>query len=191
MKRNVKKFLYGFITGVLLLCCAAGGIWLYIERPGFLGGNNYTAEINAAAARYGLPPALVWALIKKESHFNPSTIGKAGEIGLMQVLPRGAAAEWARVNKKPAPSDKELMRVKTNLDIGCWYLARAVNKWSAYRCKFELALAEYNAGAKNADRWKPGYPEGEILHKIDFPSTRQYVIDIMHDYRERLIQSKQ
>jgi soluble lytic murein transglycosylase len=149
----------------------------------------YADEIKAAAKKHGLPPELVRALIKKESRFRADQIGEAGEVGLMQILPQGAAAEWARVNKCKVPDKNELQDVKTNLEIGCWYLARAIKKWKDYRYGMELALAEYNAGAKNSARWKPEKKNDEVIHRIDFPSTRKYVTEIMHDYREYLIQA--
>ncbi|MBE6357462.1 MAG: lytic transglycosylase domain-containing protein [Lentisphaerae bacterium] len=153
-------------------------------------GDEFSAEIREAAEKYQLPPELVKALIRKESRFNPKTRGKAGEIGLMQILPKGAVAEWARLHKCKAPSEKELFEVKTNLDIGCWYLARAIKRWQDYRFGLELALADYNAGTKHAARWKPEKTNGEVLNRIDFPMTRKYVTDIMGYYREYILEKK-
>ena len=151
---------------------------------------DFADDIREAAERYELRPELVAALIRKESRFNPNTRGKAGEIGLMQVLPKGAAAEWARIHKCKVPPDEELFKVKTNLDIGCWYLARAIRRWKDHRYGLELALADYNAGTKNASRWKPEKLNGEVINRIDFPTTKVYVTDIMKYYREYILQKK-
>ena len=194
-KNNILK-----ITFVLILLgILGGGYWFYRcyvtdrqKLKDLISDDTlYAAEIETAARKHGLPPELVRAVIKKESSFRKDHIGDAGEIGLMQILPRGAAAEWARVNKCAEPTKKELMQVETNLDIGCWYLARCMKKWSDYRHGMELALAEYNAGGKNSARWKPEKKTGEVIHRIDFPTTRKYVTDIMHDYREYLIEREQ
>ena len=195
MKKRSSLRWFIWLTVLVVLC--GGAVYLY-QRYGknnrelknmVIDDTLYADEIKAAAKKHGLPPELVRALIKKESRFRADQIGEAGEVGLMQILPQGAAAEWARVNKCKVPDKDELLDVKTNLEIGCWYLARAIQKWKDYRYGMELALAEYNAGAKNSARWKPEKKTDEVIHRIDFPSTRKYVTEIMHDYREYLIQA--
>lgn len=195
MKKRSSLRWFIWLTVLVVLC--GGAVFLY-QRYGknkrelknmVIDDTLYADEIKAAAKKHGLPPELVRALIKKESRFRADQIGEAGEVGLMQILPQGAAAEWARVNKCKVPDKDELQDVKTNLEIGCWYLARAIKKWKDYRYGMELALAEYNAGAKNSARWKPEKKTDEVIHRIDFPSTRKYVTEIMHDYREYLIQA--
>lgn len=159
-------------------------------RDGFVDDTKFAFEIKSAAEKYGIPPELVRAVVYKESRFDPLAEGKAGEIGLMQVLPGGAVADWARLNNRKAPPQFRLYDVQLNLEIGCWYLGRALEKWKAYRCGTELALAEYNAGAKNASRWKPDTPDGDVVSRIDFPLTCNYVKTIMKNYRKYLSESE-
>ena len=147
-----------------------------------VGRGDYDAEISAAARKHGLDPDLVRALIFQESRFRANKRGKKGEIGLMQVLPSGAAAEWARINKCRRPSSLALYNVELNLDIGCWYLARAMRRWRTYAHGTELALAEYNAGASRAREWAPKRPNG--VPQIKIASTKKYVSDIMKRYRK-------
>jgi soluble lytic murein transglycosylase len=181
------------MAGTLLLLLAACGVHqcknFFMDF--FIDDSRYDAEITAAANAHGLPAPLVKALIRQESKFNADAVGKHGEIGLMQLLPAGSAAEWARINHRPVPSRRQLADVHTNLNIGCWYLARAVKKWSGYRHGTELALAQYNAGEKNAIRWKPPTPDGEVIPRITWPGTRRYVSNIMQNYlRESVNQKK-
>lgn len=199
MKKGQKKFLL-FLLVIIVLTVLSGAVLFWYSSSSetvtepwenlFVDDSLYAKEIAAAAAKYDLPPLLVRALIKKESRFDPKTRGKAGEVGLMQVLPSGAVADWARVNKVAMPSVEELSDVSLNLEIGCWYLSRKMKKWEKYRYGMELALAEYNAGGKNSARWKPETLTGEVIPRIDFPTTKKYVIEIMHNYREYLIESK-
>ncbi len=141
-------------------------------------------EIARAAAFHGLDPLLVRAVVFQESRFNPGARGGKGEIGLMQLWPRGAVADWARVHRVEPPNEAELFDVGRNLDIGCWFLARGMRRWSDYRCGTELALAQYNAGESRAERWKPASPEGEVVSAITIESTRHYVGRIMKRYRK-------
>ncbi|MBR7120804.1 MAG: lytic transglycosylase domain-containing protein [Lentisphaeria bacterium] len=190
MKKKRKFRPVYLLIPALLAAFALSAVWYWQNRLAendvigelFYDDTLYADEIREAAGKYDLPPELIRALIKKESRFNARATGKAGEVGLMQILPRGAVADWARINKCRPPSREELFNVRTNLDIGCWYLARAMRKWEKYRYRMHLALAEYNAGAANTARWKPADPKGEVLSRIDFPGTREYVRDIMESY---------
>ena len=143
-------------------------------------------EVRRYAAKHKLPAELVAAVIQQESGFDRFAYGRAGEIGLMQLMPPGkpgAPEEWARVYKIKCPSRWKLFRVDTNINIGCWYLARAIRRWTHYRCFYELALVEYNAGLKNAEKCKPETPDGEVIPLIKIPSTRKYVTEIMENFR--------
>lgn len=143
-------------------------------------------RIRYAADKYDLDPELVKALIWRESRFDPNAVGKAGEIGLMQLVPAGSpgsVSEWSRITGNPPPSKRNLFDVDTNLDIGCWYLAEAMRQYKHYRHGTELALAAYNAGASRAKRWKPETEDGDVLCRIDIASTRNYVKFIMQRYR--------
>lgn len=150
----------------------------------FVDDTKYRSEIVAAAGRHGLDPELVRAVIFRESRFDPRARGRSGEIGLMQVLPSGAAAEWARVLKRPRPSERDLFDVKVNLEVGCWYLARALRRWRSYDRGVELALAQYNAGESRAQKWAPPEKNGDVLSRVNIASTRKYITKIMKRYRK-------
>ena len=159
--------------------CLAVYFYFIADYPPAFFPEDHTAAIAAAAKKHGLPEALVRAVVRKESGFRSRTVGKKGEIGLMQLLPQGAAGEWARVHKRPVPSRRELFHPERNLDIGCWYLSVTLNRWRRYRHGTELALADYNAGIRHARRWAPKNLSGDVVSRIDWPGTRQYVTDIM------------
>ena len=189
MNRKKKKLLW-LVAGltaslVLLLVVAAVAAW---NNPNwFVADGDHASEIAAAAKKHGLDPNLVRALVYQESRFKADKRGKMGEIGLMQVLPKGAAAEWARVNKRRIPSNRELFNIRTNLDIGCWYLSRAKRRWRDYDHGLELALAEYNAGPTKSREWAPPDKRGEVIPRIRIASTKKYVTDIMNRYRSYAI----
>lgn len=146
----------------------------------------YDRQIRKVAQRYGVDPELIRALIWKETggNFDPNTRGKAGEVGLMQVLPKASATDWARINRREVPSALDLSDPELNIEIGTWYLARALKYWHKYDQQIELALCEYNAGRTRAERWKPDVKNGNVVPRIDISSTKSYVTDIMKKYRE-------
>ncbi len=166
------------------LAVMAGAVWSCREPllEFWVDDTRYAAEIAAAARKHGLDPQLVRAVVFQESRFNPASRGGKGEIGLMQILPRGAVADYANYHRIPVPSETRLFAPELNLEIGCWYLGRAMRRWREYRECAMLALVQYNAGESRADRWKPEQLDGPVLERIAIPSTRTYVEKIMNRY---------
>ena len=152
-------------------------------RDWMVDDSLFSGEIREAALAHGIDPELVRAVVFQESRFDPFARGSKGEIGLMQVLPRGAVADWARVKRRPVPDRAALTEPRLNLEIGCWYLANGMRRWRNYAHRTELALARYNAGESRAERWKPEAFEGEVIPRITIDSTRRYVSRIMKRYR--------
>ena len=124
-------------------------------------------EINAAAARFRVDPALVRAVIHAESAFNPQAVSRRGAQGLMQLMP-ATAAELGVENA---------MDVAENIHGGVNYLARMLQ---LHHGDIRLATAAYNAGP-GAVRRHGGIPP--------FAETRAYVerVGILHQrYRQSL-----
>lgn len=138
---------------------------------------TYDKIIWEAAARHRLPPCLVKAIIRRESNFRPWVVGKAGEIGLMQVTPP-TIQDWERVTGRTCPSRGMLFDPRVNIEIGAWCLARALTRWEGHPDQDVLALAQYNAGVTNARRWAATSEGTSVLENISFPSTRRYINEV-------------
>lgn len=138
---------------------------------------------NIAASR-GLDPQLVRSVIWRESRFRYNCRGKKGEIGLMQ-LTENAAKEWAAASGVVNFRKNDLFNPETNIQAGTWYLKRAISNWSNKANPLPYALAEYNAGRSNCVRWASG--DGGDANKfwdgITYPTTKQYVRDVLIRYR--------
>jgi soluble lytic murein transglycosylase len=148
---------------------------------------EFDGEIRAAANRYHLDPALVKAVIWRESNFKPKVRGKAGEIGLMQVR-EDAAYEWAEDEKMPLQSFNHELIVdpRLNINAGSYYLAKLLKRYSKTDNPIPYALADYNAGRAHVLRWKKGAADTNssvFLAQMDFPGTRQYALSIMERFR--------
>jgi len=141
---------------------------------------RYRDVVNRSAGHYGIPPRLLASLIWQETHFQPMQRGKAGEIGLMQIMP-GSAREWAQAEGVYPFCAADLFNPATNTMAGAWYLGRAMARWKSKPDPTPYALAEYNAGASNAQRWDRAAKETHIgfVDAITYPATRHYVMDIM------------
>jgi soluble lytic murein transglycosylase-like protein len=117
------------------------------------GDGPYKAEIDAAAAKYGLDPALLRGLIRQESNFNPSAGSPAGAQGLCQLMPGTAAALGCTNPLDPAQ----------NIDAGAKYLRQQLD---AFGGDVSKALAAYNAGPGAVQRYGGVPPYAETQNYV-------------------------
>jgi len=164
-------------------------LYVFRELKNWSDYKRYDALITQAASEHLLDPRLVKAVIWRESRFQADMIGKNGERGLMQVS-EIAAREWARSNSVPNFEPNQLFNPEINLEIGCWYLSKALQRWNSQPEPVPFALAEYNAGKSRVDRWirvalqrnKEPLSAEAFEDSIDFPSTARYVRTILARY---------
>jgi soluble lytic murein transglycosylase len=125
---------------------------------------RYEQIVRGHARNYELDPALLAAVIYQESKFRADARSKSGAIGLMQLLPdtaKGIAIHTGGTQFRTS----DLYDPEINVRYGAWYLHHLMLKYGDER----TALAAYNAGQDNVDRWRR---DGV---GIRFPETRAYV----------------
>jgi soluble lytic murein transglycosylase len=125
---------------------------------------RYSTNVRVYASQDHLDPALLAAVIEAESKFNPSAMSDAGAVGLMQLTP-STAKGIAQYTGGSRFRVSDLTNPDINIRYGAWYLGHLLEKYRDER----LALAAYNAGQDNVDRW-----QREHLG-IQFVETREYV----------------
>jgi soluble lytic murein transglycosylase len=108
----------------------------------------YKDEVAQAAQRYSVPEELIYAVMKKESNFDPIATSKAGARGLMQLMP--ATAEVFSRFLLPELAGRPLGDPSKNVHLGASYLASLT---TAYRQQY-LVLSAYNGGPGNLNRWR-------------------------------------
>jgi soluble lytic murein transglycosylase len=143
---------------------------------------SYTAAINQQAAAKHLPPALIAGVIYAETKFDPRD-SPAGAMGLMQVMPQ-TAAFLAHRSGATTFHTSDLDTPAVNIAYGSYYLRYLLNE---YHGNVALALAAYNGGESNVDRWlaearADGHPF--TISDIPFPETRAYVSKVLSAEQE-------
>jgi len=188
MARRMIKILG--IAAVLL--AAATGVFLLVEKDpayrlaelaGFGRYSEYDDTIAVVAARNDVDPLLVKAVIWQESRFHPDKLGAHGERGLMQVT-EPAAQDWVKAENIETFVPQDLLDAKTNIEVGTWYLGRALKHWSSQSDPLPFALGEYNAGRSRVQRWSRGeqISAEDLRAAMDIPSTRAYVAAVRARY---------
>ena len=155
----------------------AGGWWWRWTRV----EASQDALIKSAALRYDVDPSLVKAVIWRESHFDPSARGRAGELGLMQ-LREIAAREWADAEGVTTFVHAHCANAHTNALAGTYYLGKLLRRYGHTDNPVPYALADYNAGRSNVLRWMQGAGttnSAVFIGQIGFPGTRDYVVEVM------------
>ena len=173
-----RRRLFAFL--VLIIFVGWIGGWRYCRWR----DHRFDAVIVGAARRYGVAPALVKAVVWRESWFNPSVRGRKNEFGLMQIRAE-AAGEWARAEKIPSVTQEQLFDPVTNTLAGTWYLGKLLKRYQKTDDPLPYALADYNAGRSHVLRWNKGAASTNnamFIDQMDFPSTRKYVKTVMRRY---------
>ena len=121
--------------------------------------------ISNSSKRNKIEPELVWAVIYAESNFNHRAVSSKGAFGLMQIMPNTAADLGLK-----DPFDPE-----GNIEAGSRYLKKLIDK---HQGNLKHAIAAYNAGSSNVERFK-GVPPYE--------ETRNYVNRVLAIYQKEIL----
>ncbi|WP_283608938.1 lytic transglycosylase domain-containing protein [Faecalispora anaeroviscerum] len=156
----------------------ANGYEIFMKRQYPLG---YQDIIEKEAKNYNLDPALVYAVVKAESNFDPDAKSRAGAMGLMQLTP--ATFEWLQTKLlgKSTMDETSLLDPATNIKYGCYLLSLLSSIYSDRT----TALCAYNAGMGTVDRWlsdRSVSSDGVTLSKIPYPETAHYTDAVIKNY---------
>lgn len=143
---------------------------------------EYYDTVEEECGKYGLDPLLVLSVIKAESGFDTDITSKKGAKGLMQITDETAvwcAGEMGLTDFSP----DNLYTAEVNIKIGVWYINYLL---SAYDGNYSTALAAYNAGIGNVDKWLSDSNhsnDGENLTYIPFGETDRYVSKVINYHK--------
>ena len=150
-------------------------------------------DLPPACTTAGVPPALILALIRQESEFDPSAVSSANARGLLQLLP-STAKDAARRYALPYGGANDLHKPEINLAIGCYHVKDLLD---ALGGSWVLTIAGYNAGKARVLAWAAAHGDPrdakvdviDWIEAIPFDETRNYVMRVLENnlaYKTRL-----
>ena len=151
------------------------------KESAYLWGINYPLAfrdlVSKNSAANGVPESLIYSIIRAESTFSPTARSPVGAVGLMQLMPATAAA----IEKGgPVTFDaNRLTKPELNIRFGTKHLKDLL---TLHNGDLILAIASYNAGSGNVDRWQKRFgkmPKTEFIENIPFAETREYVKKVL------------
>lgn len=140
---------------------------------------EFTEYVTKYSNEFDVPEALIYAVIRTESGFDPEARSSVGAIGLMQLMPD--TLDWlSRLLDEEAPTG-EITDPETNIKYGTYYLRYLCDRFG----NLDTALAAYNAGHGRVASWltnKEYSDDGITLKSIPFEETKNYVNKVTSDY---------
>ena len=174
------------VSLVILVMATVIGFFMLENSTEFFMKRQYPIQyqdiIEEEAKKYELDPALVYAVVKAESNFDPDAQSRAGALGLMQITP--PTFEWLQT-KLPGETlmEKEaLLDPATNIRYGCYLLSILLGIYP----ELQTAISAYNAGMGTVDGWLADEdisPDGVTLRTIPYPETEHYSRAVLENYR--------
>lgn len=176
MKRRITVFI---ISIVILIALAVTAVCLVDVMRKKLYPREYSEYVEKYANEYDVPEALVYAVIRTESSFDPNATSHAGAHGLMQLIPD--TMDWlSRLLGEEAPTG-DIYDPETNIKYGTYYLRHLYDRFDSW----DTAIAAYNAGHGKVGTWLKDTrysDDGVELKNIPYTETRNYVNKISEAY---------
>lgn len=145
----------------------------------------YSEYVEKAARDYDLEPALIYAIIRTESGFDPDAMSNVGAYGIMQVMPESFEWLMGLRGESGQYTTDDLLDPAVCIDYGSYLLRYFYDTYGDERC----AIAAYNAGFV-VGSWLDDpncSPDGKTLEVIPYPETSEYV-DRVEAAKEKYIE---
>ena len=144
---------------------------------------GFSRHVEEYSKTHDVEPAIIYAIIREESRFQVGSVSSAAARGVMQLI-APTAKQVARSLGLDDMSLHELYEPETNIALGVKYLSQLLDRFDG---RMVFALASYNGGPSNVERWLKNCPDGvgddEFINAITFSETRRYAQKVLASYR--------
>lgn len=135
----------------------------------------YRSMVERASERYSIESALIYAVMRQESLFDPYAVSVANARGLMQLI--DSTAQY--MARREGIRIRNIYDPETNILLGTAYLRYLLDQWGGDLVR---TLASYNAGPSRVRNWAQ-YPDHYLfIETIPIRETRDYVKRVLYNY---------
>jgi soluble lytic murein transglycosylase len=171
---------YGYLRQGVRAAKAASYRWNILPEVSYP-----VIDLPPPSGRIEPEPALVHAIIRQETEFDPRAISGAGARGMMQMMP-ATARQTARRLGLPYRYEALTYDAEYNMRLGRYHLQEVIDEFDG---SYILAMAAYNAGGHRARRWIEDYGDPrspdvdpiDWMESIPFSETRNYVQRVLEN----------
>lgn len=172
--KKVKNIFFIFIIFFIAINSLKIVRWFYPVK--------YMDQILEYSAAYGVDPYIVMSIIKVESNFNSNAVSHKKATGLMQITE--GTSLWISSKLDIDNYDYSLLKDPSlNIKMGSFYISYLLEM---YEGRLECALAAYNAGFNNVDKWLADSEyskDGRVLSRVPYPETERYIDKVKNNYK--------
>jgi len=140
----------------------------------------FEEHVLEASEKYNLDPALIWAVIREESHFRHDAVSLAGAMGLMQIMPATGKDIASRLGM--TITDNDLLNPEISIKFGSFYISSMMNMFNA---DIDRAMAAYNGGPGNVRKWLESSfmtSDEDFPTAVTFLETQEYITKVRNSY---------
>jgi soluble lytic murein transglycosylase len=142
----------------------------------------FGSAVREAAREFGADPALVYAVMREESHYRPEAVSPVGARGLMQIMPPTGERIAQGLGVDAFEADR-LFQPATNIRFASYYLRQLLKTFEGRR---PLAIAAYNAGPEVVSSWARKHDPFALdtfVDSVPYSETRRYLRRVLRSYR--------
>lgn len=142
----------------------------------------YWPQVTQLAKETGVDPYLILAVAKQESTFRATVVSHAGASGVMQLMPKTASWLEGKESSIPPGTSAHLKSPVNSVRLGATYLGQMIERSGG---NLIYAVASYNGGPGNVDKWRKQYPTADLdawIESIPYSETKDYVRKVLGYY---------
>ena len=163
-----KRRVFAIIAAIVLIIAIIYGYNPIMKNV--LYPTHHRNIVEKFAAEYNVDEMLVYSVIKAESGFNPNAASGKNAKGLMQITDETALWAFEQIG---IDTNSDIFDPEINIQVGTWYLSKLIKDNNG---DLVTALASYNAGGGNVQKWKESAGKETInMTDIEFKETENYV----------------
>ena len=182
MKRNVRNLIIILLIILFIFFILFKVIKIQDKILAMFYKKEYNEYVEQYSKKYGVDENLIYSIIKNESKYDANAVSSSEAKGLMQIMDN-TVKDIANGIEELEYNTIDIFDPETNIHLGTNYIAELLNK---YNSVVPIAIAAYNAGIGNVDKWIENgiiQEDGSNIENIPFKETNIYVRKVLRDYK--------